>query len=286
MTQPSFSLVPILDHEVHVAEWGDASNPAIVMWHGLARTGRDFDELAAALSDRYFVICPDTIGRGLSSWATAPDSEYSLEFLSQIDDGLLDHYSIRQAGWVGTSMGGIIGLRMASGVLANRLQWLIVNDIGPEIPEEAIERILTYVGNSPSFPTVSEAELWLRTVYAPFGPANDAFWRRMARTSVRRLENGDLTTHYDPRIVAQFTASRHELTSWDRFTRVALPLHVIAGETSDILPKHILDRMQTANPAMGSTVMQGIGHAPTLSRAEDIEMIRGIIADLETSLGD
>jgi pimeloyl-ACP methyl ester carboxylesterase len=286
MTQPSFSLVPILDHEVHVTEWGDPSNPAIVMWHGLARTGRDFDELAAALSGRYFVICPDTIGRGLSSWATAPDSEYSLEFLSQIADALLDHYSIRQAGWIGTSMGGIIGLRMASGVLANRLKWLIVNDIGPEIPEEAIERILTYVGNSPSFPTVSEAELWLRTVYAPFGPASDAFWRRMARTSVRRLENGDLTTHYDPRIVAQFTASRNELTSWDRFARVALPLHVIAGETSDILPTHIMDRMQTANPGMGLTVLQGIGHAPTLSRAEDIEMIRGIIAKLETSLGD
>lgn len=181
MSQPRFSLVPVLDHEIHVTEWGEPGNEPLVMWHGLARTGRDFDELAAALSDRFHVLCPDTIGRGLSSWSHNPEAEYSVEYYSGIAADLLDHYGIDRAGWIGTSMGGLIGMRMASGPLAERLKWLIVNDIAPEIPQEAIDRILEYAGNEVRFATLAQAETWLRRVYAPFGPASDAFWLRMAR---------------------------------------------------------------------------------------------------------
>ncbi|MBT59428.1 MAG: alpha/beta hydrolase, partial [Acidiferrobacteraceae bacterium] len=80
MNRPRFSLIPVMDHEIHITEWGDPDKPSIVMWHGLARTGRDFDELAAALSDEFFVLCPDTIGRGLSSWSKDPEREYTLEY--------------------------------------------------------------------------------------------------------------------------------------------------------------------------------------------------------------
>lgn len=273
-----------MEHEIHVTEWGNPDGKPLVMWHGLARTGRDFDELAAALADEYFVICPDTIGRGLSSWSIAPDADYSVEHYSQIADGLLDHYEIETAGWLGTSMGGLIGMRMASGRRAGRISYLIINDIGPEIPQTAIDRILTYATELPTFNTLSDAENWLRSVYAPFGPASDSFWRRMTRSSVRRTPQGDFTIHYDPKILVQFTTSIDELTSWDRYERITAPTHVICGEQSDILPKAILERMIATGPKPQATVVKDCGHAPTLSRPSDIDEMRKLISTLNARL--
>lgn len=277
MTLPRFAFVPIMDHELHVTIWGDPSAKPLVMWHGLARTGRDFDELAAALSDEFFVLCPDTIGRGLSSWSSDPRAEYSIEYYSGIATDLLDFFEIDRAGWIGTSMGGLIGLRMASGPLADRLEYLIVNDIGPEIPGQAIERILSYSGTAPSFSGLREAETWFRQTYEPFGPANDAFWSRMARSSVRRRDGGDFTTHFDPNITIQFTASGDELKSWDRYDRIRTPMHVIRGATSDLLTGAIAARMQTSGPCPDVTVMDGCGHAPSLSRQQDARLVRSVI---------
>lgn len=283
MTEPRFSFVPVLDHEIHLTEWGNPENEPLVMWHGLARTGRDFDELARALSDEFFVLCPDTIGRGLSSWSRNPEAEYCIEFYSGIAADLLDHYGIDRAGWVGTSMGGLIGMRMASGPMSDRLCYLVINDIGPEIPQEAIDRIVDYAGTSPEFGSVCEAEEWLRAAYAPFGPASDAFWTRMARTSVRRKDNGRFTTHYDPRIIVQFEASPDELTSWDRFAQISLPTHVIQGKSSDLLTGDILQRMKECLPEMAVTVVEDCGHAPTLTRQEDIAHLRQTIHGLRAA---
>jgi pimeloyl-ACP methyl ester carboxylesterase len=277
---PRFAFVPVMDHEIHVTLWGDPSNPPLVMWHGLARTGRDFDEIAAALSDRYFVLCPDTIGRGLSSWSQNPEAEYSIEYLSGIAVDLLDHFGIEKTAWLGTSMGGLVGMRMASGPLADRLTCLIINDIGPEVPQPAIDRIVAYAGALPEFDQLSEAETWLRQVYVPFGPAGDAFWTRMARCSVRRMSNGRLTLHYDPKITTLFSASAHELLTWDRWDRITLPTHVIQGRTSDILPDDIAARMVSSGPRPGLSVFDDCGHAPTLSRDDDIALVRGLLAQL------
>lgn len=279
MILPRFTLVPVMDHEIHVTEWGDPSHPALVMWHGLARTGRDFDELAGALSDRYFVLCPDTIGRGLSSWASDPEAEYSVEFYAGIAADLLDHYGIQRTAWLGTSLGGMIGMRLASGPHADRLTCLILNDIGPEVPSEAIQRITTYVGDPPVFKWLSEAETWLRAIYRPFGPAGDGFWSRMARNSVRRRGDGRLTLHYDPEITVQFTASRDELTSWDRYDRITTPCHLFRGRESDILPAEIANRMLDRGPAPALTEFD-CGHAPNLSTPEDIAIVRQVLADL------
>lgn len=282
MSQPRFSFVQVMDHELHVTEWGDPASPALVMWHGLARTGRDFDELAQGLSDDYFVICPDTIGRGLSSWSHNAEAEYCVEYYSGIAADLLDHYGLDRVGWIGTSMGGLIGMRMASGPLADRLSFLVINDIGPEIPQDAIDRILEYAGSTPLFQSLAEAEDWLRAAYLPFGPASDAFWTRMARTSVRRLPEGALTTHFDPKITVQFLASPEELTTWDRFAQIKLPVHVIQGRTSDILPEDILERMKATLPGVGVTVFSDCGHAPTLSRPDDITLVSSILKDLQS----
>lgn len=280
MNAPRFALVPVMDHEIHVTEWGDPGKPGLVMWHGLARTGRDFDELAQALSEDFFVLCPDTIGRGLSSWASDPEVEYSVEYYAGIAGDLLDHYGQERVAWLGTSMGGMIGMRLASGPNADRLRCLILNDIGPEIPQAAIDRILSYVGDLPRFSRVSGGEAWLREVYQPFGPASDAFWRRMARTSLRRMEGGDLTLHYDPKIVIQFTASPDEVLVWDRYARITVPTHVVRGARSDLLTPEIAERMQQLGPQPGVTVLQDCGHAPTLTRPADIERVRQMLRDL------
>ncbi len=277
MTEPRFSLVPVMDHEIHVTEWGDPGKPGLVMWHGLARTGRDFDELANALSDQYFVICPDTIGRGMSSWAQTPEAEYSIEYYAGIAGDLLDHYGMETAAWLGTSMGGMIGMRLASGPHADRLNCLILNDIGPEIPRAAIARILQYVGDLPGFSKVAEAETWLRETYVPFGPASNLFWRRMVLSSIRRTSNGRLTLHYDPKIVVQFVESPDELLVWDRWDRTTVPTHVFRGAQSDLLTAEIAAEMTRRGPRPEVTVLEDCGHAPTLTRPEDIAMVRAVL---------
>lgn len=280
MTQPQFSFVPIHGHELHVTEWGSRNNAPLVLWHGLARTGRDFDELAAGLSDHYFVLCPDTIGRGLSSWSKRPESDYSIETYCGMASALMDHYGIERTDWLGTSMGGLIGMRLASGPSSNRISRLIINDIGPEIPQEAIDRILSYAGTSPAFATLAEAEDWLRSAYQPFGPASEAFWNRMTRSSVRRLETGKLTVHYDPKITVQFSVSAEELSTWERFANIDIPMHVIRGATSDILLPEIAERMVSLRPGLAVSVFEECGHAPTLSRQQDIDLVRGILTEL------
>lgn len=281
MSGPRHEFVSLFGHEVHVTLWGDPANKPLVMWHGLARTGRDFDELAKALSGTHFVLCPDTFGRGLSSWSQAPEAEYSVAHMTEVAVALLDHFNIAQTGWLGTSMGGLIGMRLAATELAKRLSYLIINDIGPEVPQDAIDRILTYAGDLPDFATYAEAATWLRTVYAPFGDAPESFWERMTSSSLRRRADGRLTLHYDPKIIVQFDASASELTSWDAYNRITLPTHVIAGGKSDILTQPILQRMQSEGPRPKATVLEACGHAPSLARPQDAAKLRAIIADLE-----
>ena len=267
------------DHEVHVCEWGNPTNPPLVMWHGLARTARDFDELAEAFSADWFVICPDTIGRGLSSWAT--EVEYSVSNYARIAVALLDAYGIDRAGWIGTSMGALIAMWIAASEDTDRLDWLVINDIGPDVPQEALDRILEYAsGEPPLIPTVAAAEAALRKTYEPFGPASDEFWQRMARTSVRRLPDGALTTHYDPAMTAMMTTHRAELSVWDRWERISCPVHLCVGATSDILPLEQIERMSETGPKPKITWWEDCGHAPTLSRPADIDIVLAIVSEL------
>jgi pimeloyl-ACP methyl ester carboxylesterase len=280
MNAPRFAFVPVMDHEIHVTEWGTPGAPALVMMHGLARTGRDFDELAAALSGDYHVLCPDMIGRGRSSWATDPEAEYSIEYYAGISSDLLDCYGIERAAWLGTSMGGQIGMHLASGSQKDRLSCLLLNDIGPEVPAVAVERILSYVGNPPRFASYGRAESWLRSAYAPFGPAPDGFWQRMARTSLRRRDDGALTLHYDPAIVRQLDGPPEAMDAWDQWDRIAAPLHVVGGARSDLLTEDILRRMTGVKAGCGVSLIDGCGHAPTLSRPEDAALVRQTLESL------
>ena len=221
--------------ELHYTEWGAPDAPALIMWHGLARTGRDFDELAQALAGDYRIICPDTIGRGLSQWSPDPVAEYQLEFYARLARTLLDSLSLTRVRWVGTSMGGATGMLAAATTLKGRVSHLVVNDIGPTLPQPAIARILAYAGNPPAFDTVTELETWLRAAYKPYGWQSDEQWRRMAETSVRRLPDGRVTAHYDPAIVGQFSHHPTDYERWTEYDSLDMPLLLLRGADSDLL---------------------------------------------------
>ena len=229
--------------ELHYTEWGRPDAPALIMWHGLARTGRDFDELAQALAGDYRIICPDTIGRGLSQWSPNPVAEYRLDFYARLARALLDGLGLDRVRWVGTSMGGATGMYAAATTLKDRISHLVVNDIGPSLPQPAIDRILAYAGNPPAFDTVTELETWLRAAYKPYGWQSDEQWRRMAETSMRRLPDGRVTAHYDPAIVGQFHHHPADYERWAEYDTLRMPLLLLRGADSDLLLPEVADAM-------------------------------------------
>ncbi|KRC73553.1 hydrolase [Achromobacter sp. Root83] len=264
--------------ELHYTEWGDADAPTIIMWHGLARTGRDFDDLAQALADDYRIICPDTIGRGLSQWSPAPLAEYRLDFYAALARALLDGLALERVRWVGTSMGGAIGMHAAANTLQGRISHLVVNDIGPELPRPAIERIVAYAGNPPAFDTVTELEDWLRAAYKPYGWQSDEQWRRMAETSVRRLPDGRVTTHYDPAIVGQFSHHPCDYDRWSGYDSLRMPLLLLRGADSDLLLPEVAQAMTERGPRAQRIDFPDCGHAPALNVPPQIEAIRQFLA--------
>jgi pimeloyl-ACP methyl ester carboxylesterase len=269
--------VPAAGFELHVTEWGDPRNPPLVMWHGLARTGRDFDEAADALSDTYFVLCPDTLGRGLSSWARDASADYSYDVFGDTAIAMLDHYGASDLRWLGTSMGGLIGVTLAGGRLKGRITHLVINDIGPEVAREGVDRIASYVGNPPVFDRVSELEAWFRRNYAPFGDNTDAFWRRMADTSVRRTDDGRITVHYDPKIVMQLTRQGADRDLWDEYDAITARTLILRGERSDVLSERVAEEMRRRGPKPQLQVVRGCGHAPTLATPAQIALLRDFL---------
>ena len=263
--------------EIHYTEWGRADAPPVLAWHGLARTGRDFDDLAAALADRYRVLCPDQIGRGLSEWSPDPDTEYCLAYYAAIAHAFVDALHLDRVRWVGTSMGGALGIHAAATLLQGRITRLVVNDIGPMLPGAAAERIRTYVGAPPQFARVSELETYLRQVYAPFGALTDAQWRRMTSASVRRRQNGYVTTHYDPAIVRQLFVRPLDYEQWDNWDALDLPVLVLRGAESDLLPLEVAETMTRRGPRARLIEFAGCGHAPALNVPAQIETVAAFL---------
>ncbi|HTP70928.1 MAG TPA: alpha/beta hydrolase [Burkholderiaceae bacterium] len=268
----------VAGRELHVTEWGREHTEVVVAWHGLARTGRDMDDIAEHLARRYRVICPDTIGRGLSQWSPDPDREYCLAFYTQLAEGLLDALGIHRVLWLGTSMGGAIGLRAAAGPLRGRIRKLVLNDIGPELPQAAQQRILTYAGSPSAFATVSELEAYFRTIYKPYGWLSDAQWRRLTETSTRRLPDGRVTPHYDPAMVRQFVAHPNDYAQWDAWDSLDLPVLALRGESSDLLLPEVAEAMRNRGPRAVVVTLPGCGHAPALNTPEHFALVERFFA--------
>lgn len=273
-------------YEIHYTEWGAQDAPVVIAWHGLARTGRDMDPLAAHLASRYRVICPDTLGRGLSQWARAPQDEYRLSFYARIAADLFDQLGVEKAHWVGTSMGGAIGTVCASGLfepqLKGRIQSLLLNDNAPRLADAALERIKAYAGHPPAFDTVRELEAFFRQVYTPYGWLSDAQWRLLTESSTRRLPDGRVTPHYDPAMVQQFTHHTNDYLIWDHYDALDIPVLCLRGEESDLVLRDTTAEMLTRGPGARGLAqvveVSGCGHAPALNVPEHYALVDGFLA--------
>jgi pimeloyl-ACP methyl ester carboxylesterase len=273
MSGPQSHYLGCAGRELHVTVWGAQHAETIVAWHGLARTGRDMDDIAAHLSQRWRVVCPDTLGRGLSQWSPQPEREYCNAFYARLAAGLFDALQIDTALWLGTSMGGAIGTLAAASTLRGRIRRLVLNDNGPQLAEAAIQRIRSYAGSPAAFATVSELEQYFRTVYKPYGWLSDAQWRRLTETSVRRLPDGRVTPHYDPAMVMQFTHHDDDYLLWDAWDQLDIPVLCLRGADSDLLLRETTEQMRQRGPRAVVVEIPGCGHAPALNTPEQFALV-------------
>jgi pimeloyl-ACP methyl ester carboxylesterase len=278
MSAMTSSYLRLIGREIHYVEWGHAKRDAVVMWHGLARTGRDFDDLARRLAGRYRVLCPDMIGRGLSQWSPAPERDYCLAFYRDIAVAFAEALGLGAFRWVGTSMGGAIGIKAAATALAGRITHLVLNDIGPRIADAAVARIRAYAGSPAAFDTVSELEAYFRAIYKPYGALSDAQWRRLTETSTRRLPDGRVTPHYDPRMVLQFTEHPGDYDLWADYDAIRAKTLCLRGAESDLLLADVAAAMTERGPRCRLVTIPGVGHAPALNVPDQFRLIEDFLA--------
>jgi pimeloyl-ACP methyl ester carboxylesterase len=260
--------------EVAYAEWGTGERTAICV-HGLTRNARDFDWLAPALARRgWRVLCPDMPGRGRSAWMSeAKDYGYAL-YLS-VAAALIARADAERISWVGTSMGGILGMMVAAQPHAP-LDALVLNDVGAFIPKAAIVRLSTYVGGAPAFADLAAAEAYLRRVHAPFGALTDAQWRHLAVHGTRQAEDG-LRLNYDPAIALPFKEQEpQDVDLRPIWQKVACPTLILRGATSDLLLAETAAEM-SADGRARLVEFTGCGHAPSLMEAGQIDAVAAFL---------
>jgi pimeloyl-ACP methyl ester carboxylesterase len=264
-------------HRVAYTEWaGPPGAPTVLCVHGLTRNGRDFDDLAGALSCRFRVVCPDVAGRGRSEWLNhAGDYGYPL-YLTDMA-ALIARLDVGEIDLVGTSMGGLIGMMLAAQP-GTPIRRLVVNDIGPLIAKEGLLRIAGYVGADPVFADLAELEAYLREVAASFGRLSDAQWRRMAEHGARRRPDGTLGRAYDPAIAEAFKTVKDDIDLWPVWDAIRCPTLVLRGAQSDLLRGADAAAMTARGPRARLVEFPGIGHAPSLMAADQIAAVEDFLA--------
>lgn len=262
-------------HRIGYSEWGSATRERVAICvHGLTRTGRDFDALAEALEDCYRVACPDLPGRGRSHWFATPALYRPPSYLADLN-ALIARMDAPQVDWIGTSMGGILGMMLAAQP-NTPIRKLVVNDVGPFIDKAALARIGGYIGKDPTFRSLEALEAYLREVHAPFGPLTDAQWRHLAIHSARRDEAAEVwRLHYDPALAIPFREdSAEDVDLWAVWEAITCPVLIIRGAESDILMHETAEEMLTRGPAAELVELPGIGHAPMLMDPAQIAVVR------------
>ncbi|MBT5547300.1 MAG: alpha/beta hydrolase [Desulfobacula sp.] len=266
--------VIVNDRSIHVRVYNPDGEKTAICWHGLARNGFDFETLAKALARHYRVLCPDTLGRGLSQWARDPITEYNYPNYLAIAKGICEHFNVTQMDWIGTSMGGIIGILLASGPFKDKIQRLVINDIGPEIPADALARIIDYVsGEQPGFDTFFEYQDYLKELYGIWGQKSPDQWIRMTETSLRRNNQGQFTVHFDPDIIQKSDETVPVIDLWEPFSQVSCPILLFHGLLSDVLTLKIVKNMKRSQPDMRVITINDCGHAPGLHIPQHYEPI-------------
>jgi pimeloyl-ACP methyl ester carboxylesterase len=269
-------LSPAGFHEMHYVEWGARDNPRIVICvHGLSRNGRDFDALAQALEADFRVVCPDIVGRGKSDWLAHKAGYVNAQYAADITTlvARLTADGSREILWVGTSMGGIIGMMLAA-LPDTPIRRLVLNDVGGIVPKAALARIVAYLGRDPRFATFKELELCVRTISAPFGPLTDAQWEHLTRHNGKQHVNGQWGFNYDPQIALPFHGIEiTDVPLWQHYDLIACPTLLLRGADSDLLLKDTAQAMTQRGPRARLVEFPGIGHAPMLMSTDQIGVV-------------
>jgi pimeloyl-ACP methyl ester carboxylesterase len=308
MSQQYFlSLGPDGFHRLAYTDWGDPGNPHVVICvHGLSRNSRDFDWLAEALSADCRVVCPDVVGRGASDWlkdrfaycfptylgdaaalvarVTVPTSQ---GLLADLRDKLRGHRIEAELDWIGTSMGGLIGLLLAAKP-GSPIRRLVLNDVGPFVPWAGLIRLKGHVGADGSFADMEEVERYFRRVCIEFGQLDDDYWKHIAEHGVSRGDDGRYTLRYDPAISRglpthmdpelpigpEFLRGIDLWTVWDA---VKCPVLVLRGANSEVLPRDVVEEMRRRKPDLQVAEFAGVGHVPALATPDQIKVVRDFL---------
>jgi pimeloyl-ACP methyl ester carboxylesterase len=265
-------------HRVAYVEWGDPRNrEVLVCVHGLLRSSRDFDELARALRARFRVVCPDIVGRGDSEPLRDPMLYAIPQYVADMVT-LIARLDVETVSWVGTSMGGLIGMALAAQP-GNPVKRLVLNDVGAVLAKASLQRIAAYAGNAPAFPSIEKAEEYVRAVSAPFGPHSDAQWRFLTENWVRKQPDGSYRAHYDPRIAEPFKSTMPDKDAelWPIYDAIQAPTLLLRGERSDLLSRETAAEMARRGPKAKVVEIPGVGHAPTLLHPDQIAIVRDFL---------
>lgn len=282
MTEPRLNHVQCLDarglHRMAYWEWGDPANPRVLVCvHGLSRQGRDFDTLARAMGDDYRVVCPDVVGRGQSDWLADPSGYLVPHYVADMVT-LLARLNARELHWVGTSMGGLIGMGLAS-LKGSPIARLVLNDVGPTLQYEAIARIGSYLGLPMRWASVEDAAAYMRGISLGFGAHSDEQWLALTRPMLKADGDG-FVPHYDPAIALPFRgvtpeiAAAGEAALWASYDRIACPVLLLRGAVSDLLSPATAQAMTQRGPRARLHEFADVGHAPMLIAPDQIAVVR------------
>ena len=267
-------------HRMSYLEWGSRDNPRVLICaHGLTRCGRDFDFLAQALCGGYRVICPDIAGRGESEWLKNP-LEYAVPVYVADMVTLIARLDVEALDWVGTSLGGMIGMALAA-LPGSPIRRLVLNDAGPLLSAAALQRIGQYVGKAPKLPSLAAAEMLVRAMAAPFGLHTDDEWRFLTEHVVKSDADGGVVFRYDPSIAVAFNQQlpHQDVDLWPWYDNIRCPTLLLRGAQSDLLTAATAQAMSVRGPKAEVVEFAAVGHAPTLIHDDQIAVVKAFLAE-------
>ena len=264
---------PAGPHRMDLLLWGEPNQqPPLICVHGLVRNAWDFAPLAEALQQQRWIIAPHMAGRGSSAWLDDPQHYAYPQYIADMLE-LIQDLGVTQVDWLGTSMGGLIGMMLAA-MPNTPIRRLLLNDVGPFIPFAALQRISGYVGVQPKFLTLGEVERHLRGIYASFGNLTDNQWKFMTEHSARPLNDGSFGLAYDPAIAHNLATVTSDISLWEIYDQIQVPTLVLRGERSDILRPETAEEMTQRGPKAQLITIPNCGHAPALMDDGQIEIVR------------
>lgn len=283
MTTPQLKSVQCLSpaglHYMAYREWGDPHNPKVLVCvHGLTRVSNDFDALARNLCDTYRVICPDVVGRGRSDWLKDPRYYVVPQYVSDMVT-LLARLNAETVDWLGTSMGGLIGMGLAS-LPDSPVRKLLLNDVGHVLNQTALTRIGDYLGRPVKFATFDEAMQYIVAISITFGPHSNEEWRKLAEDVLRQDQDGQWILHYDAGLAVPFKSSTPENAARDAavleatYDAIRCETLVVRGAESDLLTREVAHDMTQRGPKARLVELLGVGHAPTFVHDDQIAVAR------------